>query len=408
MAVKTPAPQRAAGRRSLAKRNLALPDGSFPVPNADYWDKARQAIGRVKDPAKRAAVARLLRRTAPRFGKAAELKNSWAAPGGQSHANDQLAIELVGPKGYDHGWRYVGGPGLPKTPGGRGVRAGAHRPRLPKSTLGGYKTTRAGRLKMGDRIAYGSKGSLEEHKVIAVSHHRTATGQVRTRIHLQRPDGSTHYTNVGANSPVQRRMTGSTFVHTRGSRGPLLQSSNDQPALEFAMTTMPIRDPSDLVIVRGEGGHSAIIRHRAGGDEIGQIRREGRTWRASVGGKDLSPRTHQRSALADVIGTHNRSALTPQHRSASAAGEPLQPAPQQTDLMRTYGIPAVRALATPTTGTSDGPRMTGQDTDNDNDSGSNGLSAKGQQIYRKLKAKGFPDARALAFAKRAQNFGGPK
>jgi hypothetical protein len=28
------------------------------------------------------------------------------------------------------------------------------------------------------------------------------------------------------------------------------------------------------------------------------------------------------------------------------------------------------------------------------------------QIYKKLKAKGFPDARAMAFAKRAQSFGG--
>jgi hypothetical protein len=182
--------------------------------------------------------------------------------------------------------------------------------------------------------------------------------------------------------------------------------ANTTPAMEFAMTTMPVRNPSDLVIVRGESGN-AIIRHRSGGDEIGQIRRDGRGWRASIGGRDLDLRTHQRTALADVIGTHNRGALTPQHRPASSAGEVLQPPPQQTDLMRTYGIPAIRALATPTTSVSDGPRMTGNgsDSDNDDDSGPSGLNAKGTQIYKKLKSRGFTEARALAFARRAQNFG---
>lgn len=72
--------------------------------------------------------------------------------------------------------------------------------------------------------------------------------------------------------------------------------------------------------------------------------------------------------------------------------------------MEQYGIPAIRALATPTTGSSDGPRTTSAA--GDDSSGPSGLSAKGQQIYKKLKAKGFPDARAMAFAKRAQSFGG--
>ena len=256
-------PTSAAGRKGLAARNLALPDGSFPVPNGAYWDKARDAIGRVADPAKRAAVARLLRRTAPRFGKGAALKNSWAAPGGSKHSN---------------------------------------------------------------------------------------TG----------------------------------------------------PAMEFAMpTNQPIRTPSDLLIGRGEGG-VAIIRHRMGGAEIGTIRREGRGWRASVGGKDLSPRNHQRTALADVIGTHNAGAATPEHRPATSAGSALQPPAQQTPLMAQYGIPAVRALATPTTGTDDGPRVTGNDPD---DGKSSGLTPKGVMIKKKLLAKGWPDARADQFARRAQNMG---
>ena len=264
LAIKTPKPQRAAGRRALAGRNLALPDGSFPVPTPAYWDKARDAIGRVADPAKRAAVAKLLRRTAPRFGKTAALKNSWAAPGGsaQTHSNP---MELAMP------------------------------------------------------------------------------------------------------------------------------------------TTQPIRTPSDLLIARGEGG-VAIIRHRMGGDEIGQIRRDGRGWRASIGGKDLEPRNHQRTALADVIGTHNRGAATPEHRPATSAGSALQPPAQQTPLMAQFGIPAVRALATPSTSTDDGPRVTSGSSDPD-DGKSSGLTPKGMAIKKKLLAKGWPDARADQFARRAQNMG---
>lgn len=410
-------------------------------------------------------------------------------------------IDLVGPKGYVHGWKYEGGPGLPSTPRGTGS----------KSPLAGYKTSRAGRLKSGDRIAYGSKGNLEEHKVIAVSHHRTPTGQVRTRMHLQRPDGSHHYTNVGSNSPVLRHMSDepsapksgmdqrianskpgdwrnaikqydakvasgpfkfgkgpfvkdypslgrqntqlaafvrqhvsqftrrtaaielarqaysrhpdedvkcpacgafnmpdAKFCDQCGARLPESAFANLSNTMELAMPTprvQPIRTPSDLIIARGEGG-VAVLRHRMGGGEIGTIRRDGRGWRAAIGGKDLDLRTHQRTALADVIGRHNRDALTPEHR-ASSAGPELQPPAQQTPLMATYGIPAIRALATPTVGASDGPRVTGNDAgagDSDDD-GPGGLSPKGKQIYAKLKAKGWPDARAMAFAKRAQNMG---
>jgi hypothetical protein len=42
------------------------------------------------------------------------------------------------------------------------------------------------------------------------------------------------------------------------------------------------------------------------------------------------------------------------------------------------------------------------DTDKD---GPGGLSPKAQAIYKKLIAKGFPPARALAFAKNSEKFG---
>lgn len=79
MAVATPAPQRAAGRRRLAKQGNALPDGSFPIPNVSYLGKAIRAVGRAA-PGKRPALARLIRKRAHELGKAglAKLKGSWA------------------------------------------------------------------------------------------------------------------------------------------------------------------------------------------------------------------------------------------------------------------------------------------------------------------------------------------
>jgi hypothetical protein len=246
-----------AGRKSLAKLGLALPDGSYPVGDAAHWEKARRAIGRTPDPAKRARVAALLRRTAARYGKTAALKASWAA-------------------------------------------------------------------------------------------------------------------------------------------------SNLTPGLELAMPPkIAITSPYDVMIVRGDDG-TAVVRNRHGGGEIARIRREpGGSWVAAIDGRDLNPHTRQRGALLEAIGRHNRAAGSPYHRPDES--EPVQPPPRQSPLMAALGMEPVR-LATPVVGASDGPRATSQ-ADTDDKSG-NGLSAKGQAIYKKLKARGFPDARALAFARRAQNFGG--
>jgi hypothetical protein len=193
---------------------------------------------------------------------------------------------------------------------------------------------------------------------------------------------------------IGRRKYGRKGFAKLSAKGRSRGHSNTGPALEFTMTHLPVNSPFDLVISRSDEG-TAVIRHRNGGDELGQIRRDGRGWVATIGGKDQPQRTHQRSALADVIGVHNKSALTSRHRPASA-GESLQPAPRQTQLMEAYGIPAIRALATPMTGASSGPRVTDRDGD--------GLSAKGRAIHGRLKKRGFPPDRAVKFARRAQNF----
>ena len=169
-------------------------------------------------------------------------------------------------------------------------------------------------------------------------------------------------------------------------------------AVELATGTLrrPIHGPMDVLVKRGADG-SALLKHRQGGATIASLRRnDAGKWVASVNGRDLEPRDHQRTALMEAVGTWN-SAVTGAVRPQAA---PLQPEPQQSPLMAEYGIPAVRsaAFATPTAGAGDGPQTTsaGDSTDD------NGLTPKGQSIYKKLLAKGFPAARALAFAKNSQ------
>lgn len=176
-------------------------------------------------------------------------------------------------------------------------------------------------------------------------------------------------------------------------------------ALELATGTVrrPIKGPMDVLPVRQPDG-TALLRHRNGGATIATLRKtEAGKWVATVNGRDLPARDHQRTALMEAVGTWN-GAIT---SAAKRQEAPLQPAPVQTELMAEAGIPAMRsaAFATPTAGASDGPRMTASaaapaagGTD------ANGLGPRGQLMYKKLKAKGFPDARAIAFAKNADKF----
>jgi hypothetical protein len=173
-------------------------------------------------------------------------------------------------------------------------------------------------------------------------------------------------------------------------------------AVELATGTIrrPIHGPMDVLVKRADDG-SALLKHRHGGATIASLRRnDAGKWVASVNGRDLEPRDHQRTALMEAVGTWNK-AVTGAVRPQSA---PLQPEPQQSALMAEYGIPAMRsaAFATPTAGASDGPKMTTSAASGDGGTDENGLTAKGQAIYKKLMAKGFPQARALAFAKNSQ------
>ena len=177
-------------------------------------------------------------------------------------------------------------------------------------------------------------------------------------------------------------------------------SNTEQRAVSLAQRT-PVASPWDIVVSRGKDG-SAQIRHRRGGLPIGSIKRtETGGWTAAPDGGDALPeRAHQRAALLDLLGTWNRGQSAPERPAVPY----MQPA-QQTPLMERFGVPAIRALATPMTSAGSGPRVTkaGGDTSGGEDTG--GLSPRGKAIYAKLRSRGFPAERALAFAKRAQNMG---
>ena len=193
--------------------------------------------------------------------------------------------------------------------------------------------------------------------------------------------------------------------------------SNTREALELAagVRRVPVAGPHDVGFRRAD----SMLYHRRSGADIARMRRnEDGTWTAVVAGRELQPHVQQRAALLEAVGTYNAAVNAGTRRQEA----PLQPPPQQTELMAEYGIPAMRsaAFATPTAGASDGPRMTtaggkgktyDPDNDGDNDAsvsgdtdkdGPGGLSPKGQAIYKRLIAKGFTPARALAFARNSE------
>ena len=92
--MKTPAPETAAGRKALAAKDQALPDGTDPIPNLDYLRRAIKSIGRV-DPAKRPAVKALIIKRARQLGalNAKGVKGTWAFQG----SNTTEAIDLTMP-----------------------------------------------------------------------------------------------------------------------------------------------------------------------------------------------------------------------------------------------------------------------------------------------------------------------
>jgi len=209
-----------------------------------------------------------------------------------------------------------------------------------------------------------------------------------------------------APSTASSRQGAAVSIKSGSPAHALANGTRDAISLAASTATArhrPISGPMDVLVARGADG-TAVLRHRHGGATIARLTKtDSGKWVANVNGQDLAPRDHQRTALMEAVGTWNK-AVTGSLKRADA---PLQPPPAQTELMREYGIPAIRALATPTTSSSGGPRVTmaaGAPADGSDDDGTDddGLTAKGQAIKKKLMAKGFPEARAITFAKMSQ------
>jgi hypothetical protein len=346
---------RAAARQHALKNGHALPAASpgaqpgYPITTPQQWDDARQAVGRVKDPQRRAALGKLLRKTAPMVGRTSQLSESWAAPGTQSHANTAAGVDLA-------------------------VRA-------PDSQ--GFMLTCPECSYSGPANRFGANGAALQAQPGLL---RTPTGKGTASAGMQP-------------GQIGVRATG----HVAGAL-----ANENGTAIGLATGTLTarrhaIRGPMDVLVARNGDG-TATLKHRNGGADIAGIRKtpEGK-WVATVNGTDLQPRDHQRMSIMEAVGAWN-GAITSAVRPREA---PLQGPPQQTDLMREYGIPAIRALATPVTGAGDGPRVTtASGSSDDGGGGASGLGPRGQAIYRKLIKRGFTPARALAFAQNAGKFGG--
>lgn len=330
----------AGARRAAYKQGNALPPPSpgsppgYPIRNGTDWENARNAVGRVKDPGRRAALAKLLRKTAGQFGKTKALSQSWAAAGGSAHANILEALEMA----------------------------------MMKCPNCGYQADDA-----KFSVSGGSADTSDP----------SAPGVLRT------PAGNVSSTAAGMRAEQ---------IGVRGGKPAGALSNTGQRAITLARRT-PVTNAWDVLVSRGQGGR-AVVRHRQGAVPIGEVMRtEDGKWVSVIdGGTQLHPHTHQRAALAELLGTWNRTATRLDRPAAPAM--PAARAPEQTPLMAAYGIPAATTLATPSGGSSDGPRMSKSDADG---SGPAGLSPKGIAIYKRLLAKGFPAARALQFARNSQN-----
>jgi hypothetical protein len=91
--VKTPAPERAAGRKALAAKGQALPGGEEPIPDLAYLKKAIRSVGRL-DPAKRPALKALIVKRARQLGalNAPGVKGTWAFQG--SNTTEAITLSM--------------------------------------------------------------------------------------------------------------------------------------------------------------------------------------------------------------------------------------------------------------------------------------------------------------------------
>lgn len=164
-------------------------------------------------------------------------------------------VELVGPKGYVHGFHYVGGPGLPSVAAHGAKSGGTGRIRAPQagddmpskgySQPGGLK---AGKLQRGDKVMgsfEGGPAGLKMHDVVSAKHAHTSVLTVRnTRtgaVHTQKVNGNSTTSEGGKFSDLKKgdQLQG----HFRGDPSGKTDTYEVTSAKHAHLTTLTTRDP---------------------------------------------------------------------------------------------------------------------------------------------------------------------
>lgn len=83
-------------REELADEGMAMPDGSFPIPDKDALGRAIKSIGRTK-PGKRAAVMAHIKRRAKALGAADMIPQSWVKKDSTQLGKPMISIPKQGP-----------------------------------------------------------------------------------------------------------------------------------------------------------------------------------------------------------------------------------------------------------------------------------------------------------------------
>jgi uncharacterized protein YoaH (UPF0181 family) len=293
-----------------------------------------------------------------------------------SNPYEQDALEFVGPKGWSHGWI-------------RGAVGAAARGALSAGIKSDPKANAGAARDISSLM--GGIQSAEHQQILNTVTPANAVDSVRQLM-------SRGMSAQDAAKAVTAKLKGQGKVNQSlallKSQGNAIQAANSYPRGRVIglARRLPVRQDTDIMVSRAADG-TAVVRHRRGGNEVGHMKRTDDGWTPVVNGKALTPHRHQRAALIEMFGTYNR----------EAAAEPFTQPPVQTPLMQQYGIPAVRLA------NDDGDNDDAASSDTSSDS--NGLSPRGQGIYKKLIAKGVKPPVAMAMAKRAQtktagSFGG--
>jgi len=195
-------------------------------------------------------------------------------------------IVKVGPKGYEHGWVYVGGPGLPKKPGGK------HTPVAP--TESDKKGVRSAKLTPGARITYDiarHQGKSHEDALADAKAHDVVIREAKRKLAEDSPgarakkpstfqdDKGRKVTLTAADKKAVRdaKLKPAQAMHYQSLR---FEGMSHEQALANAKAARVAKADGGGAGARGEApaGRAGLAGSRAGGHPAQGVDRAGFTW----------------------------------------------------------------------------------------------------------------------------------